>query len=360
MEFKNIIYILPLFIFGCKGSVEEISPTVESISESIYASGIVKSKNQYQAYAIINGIVDKVFVEEGDTVKKGTPILSVSNETQRLSTENAELAAAFSDFNANQGKLSDARSSIEFSRNKMKNDSLLMNRQTILWQQQIGTKVELEQRELAYQNSKNSYASSLVKFDDLKRQLNFSSSQSKKNLLISTKLESDYTLKSEMEGMVYSISKSKGELVSIQSPLAVIGDSRNFILEMQVDEFDILKIKKGLAVILTLDSYKGKVFEAIVTKINPMMNERSKTFLIEAEFLKQPEILYPNITFEANIVIQSKENAILIPRDYLLNDSIVVKSNGDKVIVKTGLKDYQKVEILSGIRSEDHLIKPEE
>jgi multidrug efflux pump subunit AcrA (membrane-fusion protein) len=148
--------------------------------------------------------------------------------------------------------------------------------------------------------------------------------------------------------------------VSIQSPLAVIGDSRNFILEMQVDEFDILKIKKGLAVILTLDSYKGKVFEAIVTKINPMMNERSKTFLIEAEFLKQPEILYPNITFEANIVIQSKENAILIPRDYLLNDSIVVKSNGDKVIVKTGLKDYQKVEILSGIRSEDHLIKPEE
>jgi hypothetical protein len=42
-------------------------------------------------------------------VKKGTPILSISNETQRLSKENAELAARFADFNANQGKLNEAK-----------------------------------------------------------------------------------------------------------------------------------------------------------------------------------------------------------------------------------------------------------
>jgi hypothetical protein len=133
-----------------------------------------------------------------------------------------------------------------------------------------------------------------------------------------------------------------------------------FILEMQVDEYDILKIKKGLTVLVTLESYKGKVFEALVTKINPLMNERSKTFLVEAEFVKQPEILYPNISFEANIVINSKEKAILIPRDYLLNDSFVVKPNGDKIAVKTGLKDYQKIEIISGINAEDELVKPKE
>ena len=131
-------------------------------------------------------------------------------------------------------------------------------------------------------------------------------------------------------------------------------------LEMQVDEYDILKIKKGLIVLVNLDSYKGKVFEATVTKINPIMNERSKTFVVEAEFIKQPEILYPNITFEASIVMNTKNNALLIPRNFILNDSIVMKSNGDKVIVKTGLKDYQKIEILSGISAEDELIKPSE
>ena len=90
------------------------------------------------------------------------------------------------------------------------------------------------------------------------------------------------------------------------------------------------------------------------------MNERSKTFLVEAAFIQQPEVLYPNISFEANIVIQSKNKAVLIPRNYLLNDSIVVKSNGDKVIVKTGLKDYQKIEIISGISADDELVKPTE
>ena len=109
-----------------------------------------------------------------------------------------------------------------------------------------------------------------------------------------------------------------------------------------------------------MESYKGKVFEAVVTKINPIMNERSKTFIIEAEFIQQPEILYPNITFEASIVMNTKNKAMLIPRNYVLNDSIVIKSDGEKVIVKTGLKDYQKIEIVSGISANDELIKPSE
>ena len=45
---------------------------------------------------------------------------------------------------------------------------------------------------------------------------------------------------------------------------------------------------------------------------------------------------------------------------YVLNDSIVIKSDGEKVIVKTGLKDYQKIEIVSGISANDELIKPSE
>jgi hypothetical protein len=89
------------------------------------------------------------------------------------------------------------------------------------------------------------------------------------------------------------------------------------------------------------------------------MNERNKTFIVEAEFIQKPEQIYPNITFEANIIIQEKSEALLIPRTYLLKDSMVIKSGGDTVVVKTGLKDYQKVEILSGIKSDDELLKPE-
>lgn len=357
---KLYYLLLVLGLVCCNTKTEKIKPSVSSISESIYASGIIKSKGQYQAFAKVSGIIQNIFVSEGDTVSEGTPILSISNEAQKLNKENAELSEKFTDYDANQGKLNEAKLAIDLAKNKLKIDSALFFRQKNLWQQQVGTKVDLEQKELAYQNSKNGYFSSQVKYDDLKRQLNFTSLQSKKNYLISSKQESDFTLKSEINGVVYDLLKSKGELVSLQTPLAVLGDGKHFILEMQVDEYDIFKIKKGLTVLITMDSYKGQVFEAIVSKIYPIMNERSKTFLVEAEFNQRPETLYPNVTFEANIVLQSKKNAILIPRNYLVNDSTVIKSNGDKVIVKIGLKNYQKIEILSGITVDDELLKPKE
>lgn len=356
----RILFLCSFVLVYCKDDVEKIKPVKGPISESIYAAGFIKSKNQYQVFSTVNGIIDQVYVSEGDTVKKGSLLLSISNEAQRLNKENAELAAQYYDLNANQGKLNEAKQSIELSRYKLVNDSILYSRQAELWKQQIGTKIELEQRELAWQNSKNAYSSAILRYEDLKRQLDFSSLQTKKNLLISSKLQSDYLLKSELDGIVYSFTKTKGEWVGQQTVLAIIGDAKKFILEMQVDEYDIFKIKKGLIVLVTMDSYKDQVFEAILTKVNPLMNERSKTFLVEAEFIQPPPLLYPNITFEANIVIQSKEQAILIPRNYLLHDSAVIKISGDTVRVSTGLKDYNKIEIVSGLEADDELIKPNE
>ena len=355
---RKLFFIIVVFLASCKTKEEKIKPTLESISESVYASGTLKSKDQYQAFATVNGIIENIFVTEGQFIKKGDPILSIYNEAQKLNKQNAELAEQFADLNANQGKLNDAKALIDLTKNKMKNDSALYARQSALWQQQIGTKVDLEQRELAFENSRNAYQSAIIKYDDLKRQLNFSSEQSKKNLLISGRVEKDYTVRSEMDGIVYSLPKYKGEIVNIQTPLAVIGAAKKFVLEMQVDEYDIQKIKTGLPVLVSMDSYKGKVFDAAVTKVNPLMDERSKTFLVEAEFTNPPETLYPNISFEANIVIQKKEKALLVPRNFLLYDSIVTKSNGEKVVVKTGLRDYQKIEILFGITSNDELVKP--
>lgn len=354
----RILFILSLFLFSCRHGEDTINPSIESISQSVYASGTIKSKDQYQAFATVSGIINQVFVIEGDTVKMGDPILTISNEVQKLNAENAKIAAEYNDLSVNQGKLNEALALIEFSRSKLRNDSALFFRQKNLREQGVGTEVELEQRELAYQNSKNTLSSSLIRYKDLKRQLNFASAQSKKNLSISQTLSNDFTLKSELDGIVYNIDKSKGEIVGPQTPLAVIGNANQFILEMQVDENDILKVKNGLKVLVNLDSYKGEVFEGVVTRIYPMMNERSKNFLVEAEFVQRPKQLFPNITFEANIIIDTKAKAMLIPRSYLLKDSLVIKKGGDTVRVKTGLKDYQKIEIISGLTSDDELIKP--
>lgn len=356
---KRLLPFYCILLIACNRKVQKIKPELTGITESIYASGTVKSLEQYQAYATVNGIIKDVYVAEGDTVRKGAPILFIGNEAQVLNKQNAALAATFSDIASSRGKLHDARMSIDLAAGKLNNDSLLYRRQLYLWQHDIGTKVELEQRELSWQNSRNVYAAALVAYEDLERQVNLNARQSRNNLAISTTLAEDYTLRSEIDGVVYELPRKKGEIVGLQTPLALIGDAGRFILELQVDEYDIVQVRTGMLVLITMDSYKGAVFRARVTKIDPLMNERSKTFVVEAQFEKSPPRLYPNMTFEANIITRSRTKTLVIPRNCMLNDSTVMKANGGKVVVKTGLKDYQMIEIVSGLDANDELKIPE-
>jgi RND family efflux transporter MFP subunit len=347
-----------LLLISCKGDQEKTTPTVEDISESVYASGVVKSKNQYQVFPMVNGIIQQILVTEGDVVQKGDPLLKVDNEAARLSTENARIAADYARVSANTEKLNELKEAIDLARSRKENDSLLLVRQRNLWANQIGTRVELEQRELAYKNAVTAHKSAVLRYNDLKKQLDFAARQSQKNLQISQTRSEDYTVKSETNGKVYSVLKEQGEMVSPQMPVAVIGDADEFILELQVDEYDIARVKPGQRVLLNLDSYRGQVFEAEVYKVNPAMNERTRSFTVEASFVTTPPELYPNLTTEANIIIQTKKDALTIPRDYLVDGSFVMTESKDSVPVKTGLKDYQKVEILDGVSKNDVLVKP--
>lgn len=355
---KLLLFLITAFLFSCGKKTESTTPVIEKITESVYASGIIKSRNQYQVYSTVTGLLQDIYVEEGDSINTNDSILRIQNISSDLNRANAKLAADLAGFNANGDKLNELKVNIEFAATKLKNDSVMLVRQQALWSQQIGTKNELEQRELAFKNSSANYRAALYRLNDAKKQLETSALQAVNNLEISNSQAGDFILKSKNKGKVYSILKEKGELVSPQSPVAVIGDASDFEIQLLVDEYDITRIRQGQKVMITLDSYKGKVFEAEVSKIDPIMNERTRTFRITAEFTKKPEILYPNLTAEANIIIQSKENALLIPRNYLIGDSMVLNERKEKIKVKTGLMDYTKVEILSGINAGEKLVKP--
>ncbi|GBL35940.1 UPF0194 membrane protein in asrC 5'region [Filimonas sp.] len=318
--------ILLLLLFACGEKQEFTMPVTEKITESVYASGYLKSSAQYQVFSKSNGILQKVWAEQGDRVKKGQILFTLSNDVSRLNTDNAQLAAANADYHGNMDKLRELDLSIEVSKKKMENDLLTLDRQRKLWAEQIGTKFELEQRELAYTNSKSDYESAKLRYKELKKQLNFSSDQSKKNLSISRSMLDDYNVRSEVSGKVYSILKEPGEMISPQMPLAIVGDASHFSILLQVDENDVVKVTNGKKIFITMDSYKGQVFEAVVDKVNPYMNEKSRTFEVEASFTKAPALLYPNFTLEANIILQSKDNALTIPRKYIIDDEYVLIS----------------------------------
>jgi RND family efflux transporter MFP subunit len=346
-----------LIVVSCKNGNEQTRPVVENISESVYASGIVKSKNQYQVYSTVNGLIQEILVHDGDVVSKGQPLIRVQNEPSSLNAYNAKLAADNAIY-SNADKLSEAKVAINFAMSKMKNDSLLLMRQRNLWAQKIGSLNEFEQKQLAFKNSAANYETARLHYLELKRQLEFASDQSKTNLKISNVLAGDYLIKADASGRIYKILKEKGEFVNTLNPVAIMGDANEFLIEMKVDEYDIARIQTGQNILITMDSYKGKVFNATIADIEPLMNEQSRSFTVNAVFVTKPKVLYPNLSIEANIIIHSKEKALTIPRAYMINDSTVLLKKEVKRKVTIGLKDYQKVEIISGLSASDIIYKP--
>ncbi|WP_236778656.1 efflux RND transporter periplasmic adaptor subunit [Algoriphagus sanaruensis] len=358
-SFKFSLFLFIVVLSGCSPSEDTpIFPEKKSISESVYASGVIKAKDQYEAYALANGPIQEFFVKEGDTVRVGTPILKIFNESEKLRRENAELAQKYADQQSNQTRLKDLELNIKLAKDKLTNDSLIWAKTQSLWNQGIGTEIELEQKKLAFQSSKTSYESSLLKYQDLQREITFNSQSASKNLRISEILENEYILRSKIDGIVYSLPKEIGEMVSPQVTLAVIGSTSDFYLELQIDEYDISKVKQGQRVMVIMDSFKDQTFEAEVTRIIPIMDSKSKTFTVEAEFTQAPERLFPNLTLEANILTNKRESTLVIPRKYVFRDSLVIAESGDTLRVKTGIKNYEFTEILEGLTEETGLILP--
>lgn len=358
-NWKTIVLISFLWI-SCKKEEPRIKARVSSISESVYASGFVKAQEQYNVFATVTGILQKVYVQEGDSVKKGTPLFLIENQTAALNTENARLALELSEENirANSNRLKELELTAETAKEKLQLDSLMYTRYKNLWEQNAGTKASMEQAKLSYETSKANYQTALRRHAQAKVQFRTEYEQAKNNLKINNQIQSNYTIRSEVDGLVYDILKEQGELINSQGAIAILGKAKNFLITLEVDEYDIVRVQPGQEVLLSMDSYRGKIFKGRVSKIYPIMNERSRTFTVEAVFTEAPKELYPNLTVEANIIIKTKKNTLIIPREYLLEGKYVLTEKDEKTKVEVGLSDYEYVEIVSGLDSSQYIYKP--
>lgn len=355
---KLVLLLLPfLFLYACKEE-EHTTPQRISMTESIYSSVLIQPDSLYQVYAVISGILEKSFVEEGDLVVKNQPLFQVTNTAPELNAKNAKLALDLANDNYSGGitVLQSIKDEINAALLKFKNDSINYFRQKNLWDQKIGAKIEYDTKKLNYDLAKNNLVTLQSKLNRTKNELSINVKQAKNNYNTSLVATKDYTVKSSITGKVYAIAKNRGELINSTTPMATLGSASKFIIEMLVDEVDIVKVIKGQQVLLNLDAYKGQVFTATVTKIVPKKDERNQTFKVEAVFDTQPKVLYPGLSGEANIVIAKRDHVLTIPLDYLIDDDKVKTADG-LVSIKTGMRNMEYVEILSGITETTLLYK---
>lgn len=355
------IFIWFLLIYSCGGQREKIYPQQTVLTASVYASVSVQPDSLYQVYAAVGGILDRNVVEEGDLVKKGDALAEIINSTPKLNTENARLALllAQENYSGNAAILTGLEDEVRAARLTLTNDSVSYFRQKRLWDQQIGSKADFDNRKLAYELSQNKLNLLLSRYATSKNELQTQLRQARNNYRSAAINTKDFTVTSKINGKVYGLYKELGEIVSTMEPIAVVGSDSIFVIEMLVDEVDIVKLAIGQKALITLDAYGNEIFEAKLSKIYPKKDERSQTFKVEATFENPPKTLYPGLAGEGNIIISEKKEALTIPREYLLDNNRVLTAKGP-VAITIGLQNLEQVEILEGIDENTAILKPEE
>lgn len=349
---KTLIIIFLISIISCKNNQhQQVKPRLADLTESVYAAVEVIPKEAYNPQPNRSGIIKSIMVEEGDVVSKGQPLfeISVTPEVKnRVKNAELNLEESRSNYVGENNMLLNIQAEINTVKQQLSLDSLKYFRQKKLWDQNIGSKNDLENLKLKYKSSQNqldilkqSYAQTLSKLEKTYLR-NVSQNKSEKSQL------KDFVVKSSISGVVYTIKKEVGEFISSQSEFAEIGSKDQFILEMAVDEMDIMKIEVGDTAIIVLDAFPDRVFTSLVTKISPKKDARSQTFATEGKFISPPEKLYNGLVGEANIVVGRRKKAIVIPSEYLISDNKVLTPDGE-IPVKVGIKTLEYVEILAGI-----------
>jgi multidrug efflux pump subunit AcrA (membrane-fusion protein) len=357
----NIKWAIFFFlIWGCGKKEQSIKANYGTITEAVYAYGKVKAEGQYQVFPTVTGVLSKIEIFPSDTVKKGDRLFLIENLSSALSSENARLALDLTETNSKSGsdRLQELEQAVEIAREKYMLDSNLWVRQKNLLAQNVGSQVDYEQRKLSFETAKSNFRSAESRLGQVRIQLKNELQRARIGYKLSKKQQRDFEIRSQLAGVVFDVLRTEGDVVGPQTALAVIGKPDAWYLELQVSERDIGRIEPGQRADIVLDGYKGQVFEARLERIYPILNERTRNFRIDAKFEAKPPKLFPNMNVEANIRIRTKSGVLTIPRRYLLPGNQVRVGKDKQIPVAVGLKDFEKVEILSGIDTLQEIFLP--
>jgi macrolide-specific efflux system membrane fusion protein len=155
-----------------------------------------------------------------------------------------------------------------------------------------------------------------------------------------------------------------GQTVTTSTAVLVLSD--RLIVDAQVDETDIGKIKVGQRVIITLDAYPSVEIKGVVDHIAYESKLINNVTIYDVEILpeKVPEFFRSGMSASVQIVEKSKENVLLIPNEALIrkNGDFFVKFasiNGNSEELRKialGLSDDINSEVVSGLNPNDTIL----
>jgi HlyD family secretion protein len=177
-------------------------------------------------------------------------------------------------------------------------------------------------------------------------------------------------LRAPFDGIVADTFIEVGEWTSPSPPALPIPpvldliDTRSIYVSAPMDEVDSARVREGQSARVTVDSHRGRHFEARVVEVAPYVVDRleqNRTVEIELE-LEDAAVaatLLPGTSADAEVILAAHQNVLRVPTQALLEGGTVLALEGDRLVSRTpetGLRNWDFTEVLAGLREGEPVV----
>jgi HlyD family secretion protein len=366
----------------------------QDISSVVTASGEIKPKTYVNVGANAMGRITRLFVKEGDKVKRGQVLAQLENVQSEadVNAMKAQLASSQTDAIAADAALKTAIAQSKSSSADLARAKLDYQRAESLYNDELISKQDYDAKRAAYEVAQAVAAQDQARVAQARAQLDSAQqhiSQSKAQLTRVNDVLSKTLYTAPFDGTVTNLPVHEGETVvmGIQnapgSTLMTVADMSVITAEVHVDETDIVNVALGQPAEVTIDAIPGKTFKGKVTEIGDnaivrstgVSSSQSATSTQEAKDFKvvvtlddPPANLRPGLSATAKITTGTAKSVLTIPiqaltmrdkKDLDPQTSKVKRSKSAPVIpVKKDTEEIQGVFVIApGRKAEFHKVE---
>jgi RND family efflux transporter MFP subunit len=312
--------------------------------------------------AEIEGRVDQVNVDLGDSVKEGQVLVHIGDEEQRyiLQQNEAQLRSALERLGLRneRDRVTDINATPDVRRAQadLFDAEQRFKRTRDLADQGIGSRQDLDQAQARFQAAQ----AALDQTINQTRNLTSEVERFRAIVDLQRKKLRDTNVRAPFAAQVKERQVTVGKYVQENTPLLTLVKTDPIRLRLEVPERMAPWIKVGQVATITVEAFAGRSFQGKIWRISPTVDQSKRTFVVEALIANGSNELKAGSYARARVPTEKVDRALLVPAravNYVLgsNKSYVVGNNNtiEAREVKVGDRFEQEIEILDGLEAGD-------